>query len=239
MRPLGVPPAGIPGISRYECRALVWSIPGGSPTDRELRSCGAKSIDNTFPRVAYNLSFPPPLRAYVTAEDSGIQNQSDTTVRLHVSHSNLKQTRMQEIRLDRHMTISTLKHKLISHIGTNPSAMVLQLFDEVGNLIASGMEDNKKLGFYSPADGWRVHVIDTDPTSASANGWLEDVSKVRHPCLATGVDALALTCPAPAVRLRALEATTCPANAHALPHPPRPRAQVEKYVMSNEEYNKR
>lgn len=119
------------------------------------------------------------LRAYVMAEDSGIQNQSDTTVRLHVSHSNLKQTRMQEIRLDRHMLISSLKHKLISHTGTNPSAMILQLFDEVGNLVASGMEDGKKLGFYSPADGWRVHVIDTDPTSASANGWLEDVSKVE------------------------------------------------------------
>lgn len=55
--------------------------------------------------------------------------------------------------------------------------MVLQLYDEAGNLAAQMAEDNKKLGFYSPADGWRIHVIDTDPTSMSANGWLEDVSK--------------------------------------------------------------
>lgn len=30
-----------------------------------------------------------------------------------------------------------------------------------------------------PADGWVLHIIDTDPTSLSANGWLEDTSKAR------------------------------------------------------------
>jgi len=105
--------------------------------------------------------------------------QSDSTVRLHVSHSNLKQTKLQEIRLDRHMTIADVKSKLVSHTGTSPSAMVLQLLDNNNNVIAWMNEDHRKLGFYSPVDGFVIHVIDTDPTSMSANGWLEDVSKVE------------------------------------------------------------
>ena len=39
--------------------------------------------------------------------------------------------------------------------------------------------DDAKLGYYSPLDGMRLHVIDTDPMSVSANGWLEDLSKVE------------------------------------------------------------
>ena len=56
--------------------------------------------------------------------------------------------------------------------------MVLQLKDERGSLIAVMDNDATKLGFYSPRDGYVIHVIDTDPTSVSANGWLEDTSKV-------------------------------------------------------------
>ena len=121
-----------------------------------------------------------------------------------------------------------MKEKLMTHCGTNASAMRLQLIDDVGrnsnntndtnvhrsnvfsghgnsgskssqqqqqqqqfqnydsksqqNRITTTVElsnDEAKLGYYSPSDGMRLHVIDTDPTSLSANGWLEDVSKVE------------------------------------------------------------
>lgn len=39
-------------------------------------------------------------------------------------------------------------------------------------------EDDKKLGYYSPYDQCRLHIVDLDPNSASAGGWLEDVSLV-------------------------------------------------------------
>lgn len=76
------------------------------------------------------------------------------------------------------MSVASVKNKLCFHCGTNPSAMVLQLKDEAGRLAAVLDNDAAKLGFYSPADGAVLHVIDTDPTSVSANGWLEDTSKV-------------------------------------------------------------
>lgn len=97
-----------------------------------------------------------------------------------MSHSNLKETRLQEIRLDRHSTVSAIKSKLVSHVGTNPSAMRLELRNESGAPVASMEGDeNRKLGYWSPQDGWIIHVVDTDPGSLSANGWLEDVSKVE------------------------------------------------------------
>ncbi|MCP4740479.1 MAG: hypothetical protein GY873_40475, partial [Bosea sp.] len=40
-------------------------------------------------------------------------------------------------------------------------------------------DDNTVLGFYSPQDGFTLHIVDMDPNSSSANGWLEDVSKVK------------------------------------------------------------
>ena len=44
------------------------------------------------------------LRAYVTAPGAGGQNQADSTVRLSVSHSNLK-IQFLEIRLDKHVSL--------------------------------------------------------------------------------------------------------------------------------------
>lgn len=43
----------------------------------------------------------------------------------------------------------------------------------------SECHDDKKLGYYSPYDGCRLHIVDLDPNSASAGGWLEDVSLVK------------------------------------------------------------
>lgn len=57
--------------------------------------------------------------------------------------------------------------------------MTLEMMDSQGNLVAKLTDPTKKLGFYSPQDGFILHVNDLDPTSITADGWLEDVSKVQ------------------------------------------------------------
>jgi tubulin-specific chaperone B len=126
------------------------------------------------------------LKAYVSAPSSGIQNQNDSTVLLHVTHSNLK-SKFVEIRLDRHvripifsavrhpvpfarflclgvrsprfswpcqMLIDAVKFKLVGHCGTSASAMVLQLRDDKGAVLANLDDNSKMLGYYSPYDGY-------------------------------------------------------------------------------------
>uniref|UniRef100_A0A7S0RMZ6 CAP-Gly domain-containing protein n=1 Tax=Chlamydomonas leiostraca TaxID=1034604 RepID=A0A7S0RMZ6_9CHLO len=115
------------------------------------------------------------LKDYVMGSTG--QNRAESTVLLHVSHSNL-QAKFFELRLDMHMSIEQLKVKLSFHVGTNPSAQVLQLLDDKGSVLCPFLEDGRKLGYYSPHDGYTIHVVDTDPASASAGGWLEDVSLV-------------------------------------------------------------
>jgi len=77
------------------------------------------------------------------------------------------------------MTVLRVKEKLQTHVGSSVSSMRLQLRDGGGALRAALDDDARKLGFYSPADGWSLHVQDTDACSASAAGWLEDTSKVE------------------------------------------------------------
>ena len=117
------------------------------------------------------------LRDYVTHESGG-QARGETTVLLHVTHSNLK-ARMFEIRLDRHMTIERVKEKLRSHCGTGSLFMHLTLLDFNGQVVADMINDEVKLGFFSPEDGWTIHITDLDPHSLAANGGLEDVSLVK------------------------------------------------------------
>lgn len=79
--------------------------------------------------------------------------------------------------------MDTLKRKLMTHTGTDPSSMRLVLRPRSPATLSSPSEiplsdPSKVLGYYSPQDGDTLHVIDDDPTSASANGWLEDLSKV-------------------------------------------------------------
>jgi tubulin-folding cofactor B len=118
------------------------------------------------------------LRDYVMAPSG--QQRAETTVLLHVTHSNL-QAKFYELRLDMHvssgkavqivarktnhpsqqaahlpstqMTIEALKVKLSFHCGTNPSCMMLQMLDDQGNMVANLVEDQRKLGYYSPYDG--------------------------------------------------------------------------------------
>lgn len=117
------------------------------------------------------------LKNYVQGPDGGMQNRDSSMLLLQVSHSNLS-ARFMEIRLDQHMSIEAVKIKLITHCGTSAASMQLQLKDQRGAVVAH-MQDGHKLGYYSPCDGYIIHVIDTDPNSMSANGWLEDLSKVQ------------------------------------------------------------
>ncbi|KAK9843543.1 hypothetical protein WJX81_008120 [Elliptochloris bilobata] len=117
------------------------------------------------------------LKAYVQAPGNHGQNQAESTVRLHVTHSNLKAEFM-ELRLDLHMTVEAVKAKLSTHCGTPAADMRLQLHAPGGGPAASLCENHRMLGFYSPQDGWVLHVQDTNPHSLSAHGWLEDTRKV-------------------------------------------------------------
>lgn len=51
------------------------------------------------------------------------------------------------------MTIERVKERLMSHTGTSPSAMVLQLKDNAGRVVAALDDPSKKLGYFSPEDG--------------------------------------------------------------------------------------
>ena len=51
------------------------------------------------------------------------------------------------------MTIGAVRTKLNTHTGTSPAAMVLQLKDEGGRLVAGLDDDARKLGYYSPRNG--------------------------------------------------------------------------------------
>jgi len=117
------------------------------------------------------------LRAYVTAEDK-MQHRSPTTKRVNVSHSNLKSTFM-EIKVDLRDTVGEVKRRLMTHCGTNVSAMTLVLRNADGAAICAMNDDGKMLGYYGVEDGMEVRVVDDDPHSMSAHGWLEDVSKVE------------------------------------------------------------
>ncbi|KAL1521164.1 hypothetical protein AB1Y20_022717 [Prymnesium parvum] len=117
------------------------------------------------------------LRDYVVYESGG-QNRAESTVLLHCTHSNL-QARMFEIRLDRHMTVGSVKEKLRCHVGTGSAYMHLTLLDEYGQVVADMLNEELKLGYFSPNDGWTIHITDLDPYSLSAGGGLEDVSLVQ------------------------------------------------------------
>ena len=52
------------------------------------------------------------------------------------------------------MTILSVKEKLKSHTGTAVSSMLLQLKDLNKNIIAILNNDQTKLGYYGPEDGY-------------------------------------------------------------------------------------
>ncbi|XP_048574423.1 tubulin-folding cofactor B-like isoform X2 [Triticum urartu] len=57
-------------------------------------------------------------------------------------------------------------------------SMRLELRDEAGARVADLGRDAAPLAAYSPYVGYRLHVIDLDPSSVTSGGWLEDTSFV-------------------------------------------------------------
>jgi tubulin-folding cofactor B len=66
-----------------------------------------------------------------------------------------------------------------THCGTGSAFMHLTLMNEHNQVVADMSDDSLKLGYFSPQDGWTIHITDLDANSLSANGGLEDVSLVK------------------------------------------------------------
>lgn len=66
-----------------------------------------------------------------------------------------------------------------THCGTGSDFMHLTLLNEHNQVVADMSDDSLKLGYFSPQDGWTIHITDLDSNSLSANGGLEDVSLVK------------------------------------------------------------
>ncbi|KAL5546551.1 hypothetical protein UlMin_006238 [Ulmus minor] len=106
------------------------------------------------------------------------QIEGDDSVLLRVTHSNLK-TFSADVRFSLQTTLESVKEKLWRKCGTSVNSMRLELYDDSKSKIADLSDDSRPLGFYSPLDGFRIHVIDLDPSSVTSGGWLEDTSLVE------------------------------------------------------------
>merc|ERR1712010_182261 len=114
---------------------------------------------------------------YVKGENG--LNQSDDLVRITVSHSNLK-AKFIELRFDKHMLIEDVYVKCCHNCGGGSAdTVMLTLFDPNGVFVAQLDDMNKPLGFYGPENGFSIHVLDSDPNSLSAGGWLENTALVK------------------------------------------------------------
>ncbi|KAF3442517.1 hypothetical protein FNV43_RR16433 [Rhamnella rubrinervis] len=104
--------------------------------------------------------------------------QGDESVLFRVTHSNLK-TFSADIRFSLQTSVESVKDKLWRKCGTSVNSMCLELYDDTNSKIADLSDNSRPLGFYSPLDGYRIHVIDLDPSSVTSGGWLEDTSLVE------------------------------------------------------------
>eukprot|EP01023_Acetabularia_acetabulum_P029296 TRINITY_DN27671_c0_g1_i11.p1 TRINITY_DN27671_c0_g1~~TRINITY_DN27671_c0_g1_i11.p1 ORF type:complete len:244 (+),score=31.80 TRINITY_DN27671_c0_g1_i11:131-862(+) len=95
-----------------------------------------------------------------------VQTEQNSTVKVYVTHSSLKNL-FTDIKLDKHLTISQTKFKLQSHVGTSATSMKISLLDQNALPVAQDLQDDKFFGFYSPQDGYIIHVIDLDPSSVT------------------------------------------------------------------------
>ena len=97
------------------------------------------------------------LRAYDTGADGATTTgTTGTMIRVKVSHSNLRGSFM-EIRFDPHASIGSVKRKLMTHCGTNASAMTLVLRDEEGGVLAVMGDETRPLGYYGATrDGLEI-----------------------------------------------------------------------------------
>ncbi|GLT40531.1 hypothetical protein SLA2020_146590 [Shorea laevis] len=109
---------------------------------------------------------------------SRLQIQGDDSVLLRITHSNLK-TFSADVRFSLQMNVEAVKEKLWKKCGTSVNSMSLELYDETGTKVSVLNDDSRPLAFYSPHDGFRLHIIDLDPSSVTSGGWLEDTSLVE------------------------------------------------------------
>ncbi|TXG70143.1 hypothetical protein EZV62_005078 [Acer yangbiense] len=110
---------------------------------------------------------------------SGLQQiEADESVLLRVTHSNLK-TFAADVRFSLQLSVESVKDKLWRKCGTSVDSMSLQLYDDSNTKLSLLNDNSRPLGFYSPLDGYRLHVIDLDPSSVTSGGWLEDTSLVE------------------------------------------------------------
>ncbi|XP_010464690.1 PREDICTED: tubulin-folding cofactor B [Camelina sativa] len=107
-----------------------------------------------------------------------LQMEGDDSVHLHITHSNLKSFSA-DVRFSPQMSVEAVKEKLWKKCGTSVNSMALELYDESGSKVALLSDDARPLGFFSPFDGFRLHIIDLDPSSVTTGGWLEDTSLVE------------------------------------------------------------
>ncbi|KAA0062751.1 tubulin-folding cofactor B isoform X2 [Cucumis melo var. makuwa] len=106
------------------------------------------------------------------------QIEKDESVLLRVTHANLKSF-TSDVRFSLQMSVESVKEKLWRKCGTSVNSMCLELYDDSGSKISDLTDNSIPLGFYSPLDGYRLHIIDLDPSSVTSGGWLEDTSLVE------------------------------------------------------------
>ncbi|CAD5166220.1 tubulin-folding cofactor B-like [Musa acuminata AAA Group] len=109
---------------------------------------------------------------------SRLQLPDDDSVVLRVTHANVKSFSA-DVRFSLEMTVESVKEKLWKKCGTAVDSMVLELYDDAGSKVCDLSDATRPFGFYSPQDGYRLHIIDLDPSSVTSGGWLEDTSLVE------------------------------------------------------------
>ncbi|XP_073289930.1 tubulin-folding cofactor B isoform X1 [Primulina huaijiensis] len=107
-----------------------------------------------------------------------LQIPVDDSVFLRVTHSNIKSFSA-DIRFSLQMTVEAVKEKLWKKCGTTVDSMCLELYDDSGDKVSVLGDNTRPLGFYSPRDGYRLHIIDIDPSSITSGGWLDNTSLVE------------------------------------------------------------
>ncbi|KAJ6839663.1 tubulin-folding cofactor B [Iris pallida] len=107
-----------------------------------------------------------------------LQLPTDDSVLLQVTHSNIK-TFASDVRFSPEMTVESVKEKLWKKCGTSVDSMRLELYDDFGAKVCDLSDNTRPFGFYSPQNGYRLHIIDLDPSSVTSGGWLEDTSLVE------------------------------------------------------------
>ncbi|KAH9607275.1 hypothetical protein KSS87_017323 [Heliosperma pusillum] len=107
-----------------------------------------------------------------------LQMEGDDSVLLHVTHSNIKSFNA-DVRFSLQMSVEAVKDKLWKKCGTAVDSMSLEIYDAAASKIATLSDNSAPFGFYSPLNGYRLHVVDLDPSSITSGGWLDDTSLVQ------------------------------------------------------------